>query len=131
MIDINDYCHFVRSTTSQPSLDVRDFSGKMYELNNWFVSPQILTAVIGMQSETGEFAEIVKKIIFQGKEMSQDQRYHMMRELGDIIWYWCQGCMALGYTPEEVIAENIKKLESRYPNGFEVFRSENRKEGDL
>ena len=82
MIDINEYCHFVRSTTSQPSLDVRDFSGKMYELNNWFVSPQILTAVIGMQSETGEFAEIVKKIIFQGKEMTNDQRYHTIRVAG-------------------------------------------------
>ena len=55
----------------------------------------------------------------------------MKRELGDVLWYWIQGCIALGYTPEEVMQENIKKLEKRYPNGFEVARSENREVGDI
>ena len=54
-----------------------------------------------------------------------------MRELGDVLWYWVQGCTALGYTPQEVMEENINKLESRYPNGFEVSKSEHRQEGDI
>ena len=73
----------------------------------------------------------MKKILFQGKEMNEDNRFHMKRELGDVLWYWIQGCIALGYSPEEVMQENINKLEKRYPNGFEVFRSENREKGDI
>ena len=92
---------------------------------------QLLTASIGMQAESGEFSEIIKKIIFQGKEFNEAERFHLMRELGDVLWYWVQGCKALGYTPQQVMEENIRKLESRYPNGFEVVRSEVRKEGDI
>ena len=83
-----------------------------------------MTSAIGMMAESGEYTEVMKKIIFQGKELNEENRFHMKRELGDILWYWCQGCLALGYTPEEVMAENISKLEKRYPNGFEVVRSE-------
>ena len=92
---------------------------------------QLLTASIGMQAESGEFSEIIKKIIFQGKEFNQQERFHLMRELGDVLWYWVQGCKALGYTPQQVMEENIRKLESRYPNGFEAVRSEIRKKGDI
>ena len=84
-----------------------------------------------MQAESGEFSEVIKKIIFQGREYNEDERFHLMRELGDVLWYWVQGCTALGYTPQEVMEENIRKLESRYPNGFEVAMSENRQEGDI
>ena len=84
-----------------------------------------------MQAESGEFSEVIKKIIFQGKEFNEDERFHLMRELGDVLWYWVQGCTALGYTPQEVMEENINKLESRYPNGFETARSEFRRVGDI
>jgi NTP pyrophosphatase (non-canonical NTP hydrolase) len=84
-----------------------------------------------MQAESGEFSEVIKKIIFQGKPYNEDERYHLKRELGDVLWYWVQGCTALGYTPQEVMEENIKKLEARYPNGFEVAKSENRQAGDI
>ena len=84
-----------------------------------------------MQAESGEFSEVIKKIIFQGKPYNEDERYHLKRELGDVLWYWIQGCTALGYTPQEVMEENIKKLEARYPNGFEVVRSEVRADGDI
>ena len=73
----------------------------------------LLTAVIGMQSETGEFAEIVKKCVFQGKDLDDASKYHLLREWGDIIWYWSQGVMSLGYSPSQVIEENIKKLEKK------------------
>ena len=90
-----------------------------------------MTSAVGMLAESGEFAEIMKKIFFQGKEMTEENRFHMKRELGDVLWYWIQGCIALGYTPEEVMQENIRKLEKRYPNGFEIARSEKREIGDI
>jgi NTP pyrophosphatase (non-canonical NTP hydrolase) len=91
-----------------------------------------MTASIGLASEGGEFSEIVKKMVFQGKPYNEDNRFHMKRELGDIMWYWVNACRALGYDPNDVIAENVKKLESRYPGGkFDVYHSENRMENDL
>ena len=92
---------------------------------------RLRTAVIGMMAESGEFAEVVKKKVFQShSKFKSDEIFHMKRELGDVLWYWCQGCIALGFTPQEVMRENINKLEKRYPNGFEVIRSEVREEGD-
>ena len=128
---IDDYAKFVDHTTSLESKDYVALLDRLWILEDSANLPRLLTAVIGMQSETGEFAEIVKKCIFQGKELNEETKFHLMRELGDIIWYWSQGVMSLGYTPSEVITENINKLEKRYPNGFEAFRSEHREEGDL
>ena len=93
---------------------------------------RLMTALIGMMAESGEFAEVVKKKVFQAdSEFSDDEIFHMKRELGDVLWYWVQGCKALGFTPDEVMDENIRKLEKRYPNGFEVIRSEVREQGDI
>ena len=128
---IDDYAKFVDHTTSVESKDYVALLDRLWILEDSANLPRLLTAVIGMQSETGEFAEIVKKCVFQGKDLDDASKYHLMRELGDIIWYWSQGVMSLGYSPSQVIEENIKKLEKRYPNGFEVFRSENRAEGDI
>ena len=128
---IDDYAKFVDHTTSVESKDYLALLDRMWLLEDQANLPRLLTAVIGMQSETGEFAEIVKKCIFQGKELTDDVKFHLMRELGDIIWYWSQGVMSLGYSPTEVIQENINKLEKRYPNGFETIRSEVREEGDI
>ena len=133
MSKINDYAKFVDSTTSDQSKSFLAFIGSTSELeaqDNINV-PRVLTAAIGMLAESGEFTEILKKMVFQGKEFNEDNRFHMKRELGDILWYWIQGCIALGYTPDEVMDENIKKLEARYPNGFETARSEVRAENDL
>tara|TARA_R110002020_G_C15879383_1_gene738968 strand:+ start:136 stop:552 length:417 start_codon:yes stop_codon:yes gene_type:complete len=129
----NDYANFVISTTSEESLNTLKLAEKLVRLGRQTDTEwsQLLTASIGMQAESGEFSEIIKKIIFQGKEFNEGERFHLMRELGDVLWYWVQGCKALGYTPQQVMEENIKKLESRYPNGFEVARSEVRQEGDI
>ena len=129
----NDYAKFVISTTSEESLSTFKLAEKLVRLGRetnteW---SQLLTASIGMQAESGEFSEVIKKIIFQGKPYNEDERYHLKRELGDVLWYWIQGCTALGYTPQEVMEENIKKLEARYTNGFEVVRSEVRADGDI
>lgn len=130
---LNDYQAFVKSTTSEESLKYLAFEKRVKAL--WLDEgvniPLLLTAAIGAGSECGEFEEIVKKIIFQGKEYSEDTRFHMKRELGDILWYVANAATALGYSLDEIVEGNIAKLEARYPNGFEVYRSENRKEGDL
>ena len=140
---INDYAKFVDTTTSDASRDTSVLSNRVLNLRGThghingktYESVQVarlMTAVIGMMAESGEFAEVVKKKIFQADTpFSEQEVFHMKRELGDVLWYWCQGCMALGFTPEEVMQENIKKLEQRYPNGFEVVRSEVRADGDI
>ena len=128
---IDDYAKFVDHTTSMESKDYVALVDRLWAIEDTANLPRLLTAVIGMQSETGEFAEIVKKCVFQGKELDNSTKFHLKRELGDIIWYWSQGVMSLGYTPSEIIQENINKLEKRYPNGFETIRSENRAEGDI
>ena len=128
---IDDYAKFVDHTTSMESKDYIALVDRLWAIEDTANLPRLLTAVNGMQSETGEFAEIVKKCVFQGKELDESVKFHLKRELGDIIWYWAQGVMSLGFTPSEIIEENINKLEKRYPNGFETIRSEHREEGDL
>tara|TARA_B110000263_G_C15026999_1_gene382215 strand:- start:28 stop:435 length:408 start_codon:yes stop_codon:yes gene_type:complete len=133
-LEINEYADFVKSTTSRESLRTEVMMDRMMGLqysNEDTQFSQLLTASIGMQAESGEFSEVLKKVIFQGKEWNEENKFHMMRELGDVLWYWVQGCMALGYTPEEVLEENIRKLSKRYPQGFEILRSEVREEGDI
>lgn len=131
---INDYGKFVNTTTSNESKFTGDFIQRLMVLQQHHKDVQwsrLMTSAIGMLAESGEFTEIMKKIFFQGKEMTEDNRFHMKRELGDVLWYWIQGCIALGYDPEEVMQENINKLEKRYPNGFEAIRSEVRAEDDI
>lgn len=138
-IDLNKYKEFVAGVTSTQSNDVDAFVDSIRNLERQSAihglqlnMPLLMTASIGLASEGGEFSEIVKKMAFQGKPYTEDNRYHMKRELGDIIWYWINACRALGYDPNDVIAENVSKLEARYPGGhFDPFYSENRKVGDL
>ena len=131
MSELNDYQQFVFSVTSEPSKAIGEFAEVTAELHEMVNIPLLLTAAIGMSSENGEFSEIVKKCVFQGKEFNRKERYHMKRELGDILWHLANAATALGYNLDDIMFENIEKLEARYPNGFEVFRSENRAEGDL
>jgi NTP pyrophosphatase (non-canonical NTP hydrolase) len=127
------YTDFVTKVTSNPSIDL-DTLKKSFddiEANSSIKTPRLLTAALGLGSETGEFVEIVKKIFLQGKPPSEDNIFHMKRELGDIMWYWVTACAALDFDPYEVISENQEKLAARYGEKFEVGRSEVRKEGDL
>jgi NTP pyrophosphatase (non-canonical NTP hydrolase) len=146
-IDLNKYKDFVEAVTSKPSNDLTTFMDTLdrldsnceVDLNDGLTKhgpdvniPLLLTACLGLAAESGEFIEIPKKIFFQGKALTDENVFHMKRELGDVIWYWMNACRALNLDPNDVIAENVKKLESRYPGGsFDAFYSENRKEGDL
>lgn len=133
-IDLNRYSEFVEGVTSKSSNDTETFIARLQELSELEnINPALLlTSSTGLASEGGEFAEIVKKIMWHGKEFNEAERFHMKRELGDICWYWINACRALGYNPNEIIAENVTKLEARYPGGkFDPWYSENRKPGDL
>ena len=93
--------------------------------------PRLLTASFGMSAEAGEFTEIVKKMFLQGKPYNEDNIEHLKIELGDIMWYAAQACMALDVSFEEVLERNYLKLSKRYPEGaFDVYRSENRDPND-
>ena len=133
MIDPKRYAQFVDAVTSQESKDYNSFAARLYELEEQeFPTERLLTAAVGMSAEAGEFTEIVKKIIFQGKPVNEENLFHLKRELGDIMWYVAQACMGLNVSLDEVIEMNVDKLKSRYPGGeFDVHYSENRKDGDI
>ena len=132
-VDLNKYKEFVEGVTSQQSNETESLCNQLQSLEQQGVNMALLlTGSIGIASEGGEFSEIVKKCIFQGKPLDADTQFHIKRELGDIMWYWINSCRALGLDPNDVIEENVNKLKSRYPGGeFDVHYSENRKERDL
>jgi NTP pyrophosphatase (non-canonical NTP hydrolase) len=146
-IDLNKYQEFVEAVTSQASNDLTTFHDTIDRLDaNYELDladnqmkhgpdvniPLLITACFGLAAESGEFIEVPKKIIFQGKPLTEENVFHMVRELGDVMWYWINACRALNVDPNVVIQENIKKLESRYPGGsFDAHYSEHRKDGDL
>jgi|TARA_R100001480_G_scaffold51047_1_gene64397 NTP pyrophosphatase (non-canonical NTP hydrolase) len=132
-VDTEKYIEFVKGVTSDASLDYAMMATRFAELEaNGTNTSQLMTAALGLTAESGEFTEVVKKIVFQGKPYNEDNVFHMKRELGDICWYLAQACMALETTFDEVIEMNVEKLQARYPGGsFDVHNSENRKEGDL
>ncbi len=133
-VDTEKYLEFVEGVTSDPSLHYPALMQRMtsLEMEDDCNVPQLLTAALGLTAESGEFTEVVKKIILQGKPYNEENVFHMKRELGDICWYIAQACMALDTSFDEIIEMNVEKLQSRYPGGeFDVHFSENRKEGDL
>jgi NTP pyrophosphatase (non-canonical NTP hydrolase) len=142
-VDLNRYKEFVEAVTSQPSNDLTAFMSRLDYLDGNYDYekdqhgpdinvPLLLTVALGLAAETGEFCEIPKKIYFQGKPLTEENVFHMKRELGDIMWYWINACRALNLDPNDVIVENVNKLKARYPEGeFDVHYSENRQAGDL
>ena len=131
-VDYVKYTEFVNAVTSKESKEYIEFNKRCFELNSDVDIQRLLTAALGICAEGGEFTEVAKKIVFQGKPVNEENVFHMKRELGDICWYLAQACMALDTTFDEVIEMNVEKLKARYPGGeFDVHFSENRKEGDL
>ena len=133
-VDTEKYLEFVQEVISLPSTDLAALLSRVTELDIQQDAdvPRLLTAALGLTAESGEFTEVVKKIILQGKPYNEENIFHMKRELGDICWYLAQACMALDTTFDEIIEMNVDKLKARYPGGeFDVHQSENRAEGDL
>ena len=131
-VDFDRYTHFVDTVTSTPSKDFKSLIDRLGELDREGANiERLTTAGVGINAEGGEFLEIIKKMVFQGKPWNEDNREHLIIELGDIMWYVAQACMALDISFDDVIRGNVKKLEKRYPGGsFSVDKSENRKVGD-
>ena len=133
-VDTERYVDFVKEVTSNESVHYAALLTRMnnLELEDDCNIPPLITAAFGLTAEAGEFTEVVKKIILQGKPYNEDNIFHMKRELGDICWYLAQACMALDTSFDEIMEMNVDKLKARYPGGeFDVHKSENRAEGDL
>ena len=132
-VDFEKYTEFVDAVTSNESKSSESFSVRLRELySEGLPVERLLTAAVGMSAESGEFIEVVKKMIFQGKPINEENLFHLKRELGDVMWYVAQACMALDTSFDEIVEMNVEKLKKRYPGGeFDVHKSENRKEGDL
>lgn len=132
-VDLDKYSKFVQVMTSAPSKNFDSYVERINELNEEGCDVSRLnTAAIGIVAEAGEFAEIVKKILFQGKEYNQDNIDHMIIELGDILWYISQAATALGVRLDDILLANTFKLLKRYPDGeFDVLKSEYRAPNDL
>ena len=132
-VDFEKYTEFVDAVTSNESKSSESFSVRLRELySEGLPVERLLTAAVGMSAESGEFIEVVKKMIFQGKPVNEENLFHLKRELGDVMWYVAQACMALDTSFDEIVEMNVEKLKKRYPGGeFDVHKSENRKEGDL
>ena len=131
-VDLDKYLLFVDGVTSDPSKDFKSFIESLNNLDREGSNiNRLATAAVGISAEGGEFMEIVKKMVFQGKPWNADNREHLIIELGDVLWYVAQACMALEVSFDDVVATNVEKLKKRYPGGeFNVYHSENRKAGD-
>ena len=131
-VDLDKYALFVDGVTSNPSKDYQSFLESLSTLDGEGSNiHRLLTAAVGISAEGGEFMEIVKKMLFQGKPWTDDNREHLIIELGDVLWYVMQACKALEIPIEEVVAGNVEKLKKRYPGGeFDVYQSENRAADD-
>ncbi len=137
---LDEYRQFVDSVTSSESKDFNSFSRRLSEVHSVTNSdmlgdvniPRLITAAFGLVSEGGEFTEVVKKVLFQGKELDESNRTRLIKELGDVAWYWANACTALNVDPNDVLELNADKLKARFPEGhFSAERSENRLDNDV
>ena len=131
-INFERYQEFVSAVTSDCSTNFVDFADRIGDLDRQGANiERLLTAGVGINAEGGEFLEIIKKMVFQGKPWNEDNREHLIIELGDVMWYVAQATMALDISFDEVIETNVNKLKKRYPGGeFNVHNSEVRAAGD-
>jgi NTP pyrophosphatase (non-canonical NTP hydrolase) len=132
-IDLVKYKQFVNDITSNPSKDYDAMMARFKELHDQGANvPRLLTSSVGLGGESGEFNEIIKKILFHGKAYNEENIAHLKKELGDVIWYWTQACLALNVDPNEIISDNVTKLQSRHPNGsFDPYYMANRDPNDV
>ena len=130
--EVIEHRMFVDDVTSDATFDCDVFLERIKELQDgdadWVNPQRLLTGAIGICSEGVELLDLVKKIIFQGKEPSDELRTKIKNELGDVMWYVQQVLITMEWDLEEVLAENTKKLSGRYPEGFDVEKSENRED---
>lgn len=122
------YQEFLNGVTSEPSQNNAAYIERLNELDQQGIDiARLDTALTGLNSESGEALDILKKVKFQGKPFNQEVKDQLVSEAGDVLFYWTQLCMALGVDPYAVMQANVDKLSARYPGGvFSVDASENR-----
>ena len=95
-VDLHKYVDFVDAVTSDPSKEFKSFIESLHNLDREGSNiNRLATAAVGISAEGGEFMEIVKEMVFQGKPWNADNREHLIIELGDVLWYVAQACMAV------------------------------------
>ena len=75
---------------------------------------EILTWGLGIAGEAGDVAGCIKKT-FSHKN---DQTPGIRENVGDTLWYAAMICNYFDWDLDEVLGENIEKLEKRYVKGF-------------
>ena len=130
---LEEYTDFVDKVTSEYSKSSDKMMERIDYLNSRDIEmSRLLTAGIGLSGEVGEFNEIIKKVMFQEKTFDDVAHEHMKRELGDIIWYVAQACLALKVDLVDVINSNKEKLSKRFPQKrFNEQDDANRDLGDV
>lgn len=108
-------------------MDLNTYQVKAQRTSNKELSSKdhLLNGLLGLSGEVGECCDIVKKSLYQDR---RDFETKLLDELGDVLWYVAETASAIGYTMNEVAIFNIKKLESRYPDGFDSEKSLHREE---
>lgn len=133
IIDSKKYVEFVKQTTSPASSNINVLIDRIKELDSEGVKlTHLLTFSLGASAEMGEAIEIIKKCLLQGKPFNEDAKIHLTKEMGDVLYYIGQFCIAMNISFEDIMQINYEKLSARYPEGvFSVYRSENRVPGDI
>ena len=123
----NEYQRLAMRTNDSKSTD--RLTKKMIQ---YFSQPQdiggIIQGCLGLSGEVGELNDMIKKWIFHEADIDSQ---HLMKELGDVLWYVALICESCGWSMEAVMELNIEKLKARYPEGFSVELSAHRKEDDV
>lgn len=91
-------------------------------------SQQLQNGLMGLNGESGECIDILKKHLFQGHDLD---KYHIAKELGDVAWYLAVSAQALGFDLETILQMNVEKLKARYPHGFDAGHNQHRSSGDI
>lgn len=132
--NIEEYSAFVQCMLSEPSKYLNKLVERLKGLDTieGCNIPGLMTGSTGLVCEAAELQDIVKKVLYQGKELSPELLLHMKKELGDVAFYFVVMCHAIGTTPTEVIELNVDKISERFCTGeFTIEESETRKDGDV
>ena len=87
----------------------------------------LLHWVLGINGESGEIAEKVKKIIRdKNGEVSEKDKQELAKEVGDVLWYLAVFAHSLGYSFDDVAQQNHDKLQSRKKRGMLGGSGDNR-----
>ena len=75
---------------------------------------RIVYPLIGLDGETGEVAEKVKKTIRDNDGIfNEDEKREIAKELGDVLWYLAAIARDMGYRLDDIAQINLDKIALR------------------